>query len=152
MNPRLQTDVQTNLALTPQTPPLKTTGTNISLHSRSLDPPKRHSLSVSEGVHRGERDVESGAGMVDGQDVDAASVVGEGPAGAAGGGIPARDGHGGPDVREPRDLALRRPPVPRYQPVGAIRARHRCQASAGVVVALVVGHWDLDVCQFWGQV
>lgn len=78
--------------------------------------------------------------MVDGEHVDAAPVVRQLPARAARRRVPARHGRRRPDVGEPRDLPLRRPPVPRDQPVGPVRARHRRQAARRVVVALVVRH------------
>ena len=80
--------------------------------------------------------------MIDCEHVDAAAVVSQLPAGPTGRRIPARDGGSGADVGEPGDLALCCPAVARDEPVGAVRARDGCHAATGVIIALVVGHWD----------
>lgn len=78
----------------------------------SIDTTKLDSLAVSECVHGGERNVEARGSMVNSQNVDALALVGELPAGTAGGRVPSRNGLGAADVWELGDVALRLPAIP----------------------------------------
>lgn len=79
--------------------------------------------------------------MVDGEDVDGTAVVGELPAGAALGRVPATNGGGTADELG-ADLALCLPAVPGDEAVLAVGAGDGGQGAAGIIVAGVVGDGD----------
>ena len=72
------------------------------------------------------------------------ALVGELPAGAAGGRVPAPDGDGAADVGEVGGLAERLPAEAGGEAVGAVGAGYLGEGAAGNIVAGVVGDWDIQ--------
>ncbi|KAI6758400.1 hypothetical protein HG530_010640 [Fusarium avenaceum] len=89
----------------------ETTVLDRHLGSGGINPAELDSLVVGESVHRSGRNVETSSSMVDGQDVDALSLVGKLPAGTAAGRVPASDSLRAADVGELGDVALGLPAV-----------------------------------------
>jgi hypothetical protein len=109
------------------------------LDSGGVNTAQRGGLAVGQLVHGALGDVEAGAGVVDGQDVDGAAAPAQLPAGAALVRVPARDLGGAADVGEVGDGALGLVAVAGDEAVDAVGARDGCHGAAGVVVAGVVG-------------
>lgn len=89
----------------------ETTVLDRHLGSGSINPAELDSLVVGESVHRSGRNVETSSSMVDGQDVDALSLVGKLPAGTAASRVPASNCLSAADVGELGDVALGLPAV-----------------------------------------
>jgi hypothetical protein len=71
-----------------------------------LNTAQLHSVAVGEIVHGREADVETGCGVVNGENVNRPAVVRRRPARAAVGRVPTSYGLGAADVGEPRNFAL----------------------------------------------
>lgn len=84
---------------------LQSTHRAVDLLESGVDAAEELRLPVGEVVHRLERDVEPGVGVVDREHVDAPAVVGQRPAGPAARRVPARDGSDTADVGEARERA-----------------------------------------------
>lgn len=95
-------------------------------------------VTVGQGIHGVEPNVEASGAVVNSQDVDGLAAVCELPAGAAAGGVPASDGLDTTNVWEARDLALGLPVVSGDEAVGAVGARDDSQGARSVIVAGIV--------------
>ena len=71
----------------------------IHLLSISSDVSQEDGLAIGQLIERVKVEIESGAGMVDSEDVDALAVVSQPPARAACGGIPTTNGGGSANMR-----------------------------------------------------
>lgn len=129
----------------------------VNLLAGGINAAQLHSLTTSERVHRIKGNVEPRGGVVNGEDVDGATLVIELPARAtlgslAGhlkdrevgwtyrGAVPASNSLNAADVGELLDLLLGLPAVPSDEAVGAVGAADRRQGAGAVIVASVVGN------------
>ena len=117
---------------------LQTAGRSRHLRGRGVDPSEGHSLTVCEGVHRLQRDVEAGVGVINREDVNAPAVVGQPPARPARGGVPASDGCRTTNVREVGERPESGEAL-REHSIRAVGARDVREARRRAVVRLVVG-------------
>jgi hypothetical protein len=111
---------------------------HVDLHRGGIDPAEGNGLAVGEVLHGSEGDVEAAGTLVDAEDVDRPGAIGELPASAARGRVPAANGGDATDVWERGDFELRLPAIASDETVGAIRARDCGHGAAAVVVSLIV--------------
>lgn len=103
-----------------------------------VDAAQSDGLTVGEGVHGIEANVQAAGGVVDGKDVDLLAVVLKAVAAAAVGGVPAGNDVHTANVGELGDVALLLPAVLGDEAVGAVRAGNGSHGARGVIVASVV--------------
>ena len=116
----------------------QTAGRSCHLRGRGVDPSEGLSLTVCEGVHRLQRDVKTGVGVVNREDVDAPAVVGQPPARPARGGVPASDGRRTTNVREVGERPESGEALGEHS-IRAVGARDVREARRRAVVCLVIG-------------
>mgnify|MGYP004722517349 CR=1 FL=1 len=101
-----------------------------------VDAAKLGTLTVCEGVHGVEANVEASSGVVDGKDVDLLALVLEAVAATTVGGVPASNDVDTTDIR--LGVALSLPAVLGDETVLAVGARDSSQSAGLVIVASVV--------------
>lgn len=125
---------------------LKTAVADSDLLVLSVDAAEGSSLAVGELVHGSLGNVEAGASMVHGKDVDGLAVVGETVAGTALRAVPASNALVTTDEREARKAALGGEAS--GQTVGSVRAGDNVHGAAGIIVTGVVADCEELVFKF----
>lgn len=139
MRPKATCANQNTLAQPPSSIKQKRAGKNEAMPHR-----KTHRLTIRQLIHRLLRNIHALRRMVDGEDVHLLARLGvlDLVALAAGGRVPAGDIAAAANVREARDLALRRPAVAGHETVRAIGAGDDAEAATRLRIAWVVGEGD----------
>lgn len=117
---------------------LQTAVAHGDLSGGGVDTSVLNGVTVGQGVHGIESNVEASSAVVNSQDVDCLAAVCELPAGTAAGRVPASNGLDTTDVWEARDLALSLPAVSGDEAVGTVGARDDIQGARCVIVAGIV--------------
>lgn len=122
---------------------LQTAVLHSDLRGGGVDTSVLNGVTVGQGIHGVEANVEASSAVVNSQDVDGLAAVGELPAGTTAGGVPASDGLDTTNVWEARDLALGLPVVSGDEAVGAVGAGDDSQRARSVIVAGIVRDYEL---------
>jgi hypothetical protein len=96
-------------------------------------------LVICKRIHGSQCDVEAGVGVVDGEHIDAPSLVVESPAGTTIGRVPSYDGLRTADIWEGGNVALRLPVLAGDEAVWSIGAGDCGERACVVVIATIVG-------------
>lgn len=115
---------------------LQATGAPVDLGHSGVHSAQERSLTVRQSIHRLQRHVDSITGMVDGQDIDCDSVVGDGEARPTVWRVPSGNAIGGGEEGEFWEGS--KGGVRRSEPIRAIGAGNGVGRLAGVVVSGVI--------------